>query len=321
MAKKITLFLLLTLLISGCGTEQPTPTETTSPTAIPTSTETTPSPTPVSQQPVEVVEIPLIEDNEFLEMFPDSTYTAKMIDGRIPIFESYKDNGNLQKPLVIMLHGANGHKESMGYLQGLFTNAGFYVISIDLRAHGQREIEQVSFADVLTSTGQDIDRVIDYAKTNEQIDADKFGMLGFSMGGMICYWYAANGQYTPTIIAPTASTPDWNQLQDLYLVDLMFENGESTTVPDNHQTEVAKLTVASPHQKPEEFMNTTLIIGHGAKDDLILPIGDQTFYQTMLGMSHPRVEYHEFPEARHHIPGEFIPIMVRTFSETLTPKP
>lgn len=321
MTKKITLLvLLLTILSSGCSVKTPTPTPTETPltTEIPVETS---SPTPETPRPVVVEEIPLIEDNEFLTMFPDNTYTAKMIDGNIPIIESYKDNGLLQKPLVIMVHGANGHKESMGYLQGLFTNAGFYVISIDLRSHGQRPIEQVTFTDVLLSTGADIDKVIEYAKTNEQIDAENFGMLGFSMGGMINYWYVANGYYTPKIIAPIASTPDWSQLQDSYLVDLLFENGNSTTVTATHQTEVEKLLAASPNQKLDEFMKTTLIIGHGAKDTLILPSGDQTMFNAMLAKSHPRVEYYEIAEAQHHIPGEFIPIMIRTFTEELHPKP
>lgn len=319
--KIIILSLTLSFLFTGCSPKKSNPTAT--PTSTPISTEITPTsePTIIPKEPVEFTEIPLYEDNEFISMFSHITYKAKLIDGRIPVLESYKDNGQLNKPLVIMIHGANGYKESMGYLQGLFSNAGFYVISIDLRSHGQRTIEKVTFTDVLTSTGADIDQVIDYAKTNDQIDADNFGMLGFSMGGMICYWYTANGQYTPKIIAPIASTPDWTQLQDTYLVDLIFEDGQSTIDTNNHQTEVPKLINASPNQNLDEFMNTVLIIGHGGKDELIYPIGDQTFYQEMLNKSHPRAEYYEFPEVQHHIPSDFIPIMIRTFSEEMPPKP
>lgn len=310
MVKKIFLLAIsFAFLITGCSTNK-SPIENT----------TIPSPT-ISIDNVSSTEIPVLENNDFLAMFPEITYTAKMIDGRIPILESYLDNGQLNKPLVIMVHGANGNKEAMGYLQGLFSQNGFYVISLDLRSHGEREIEKVTFHDVLISTGEDIDKVIEYALTSEQIDAENFGMLGFSMGGMICYWYTANGKYTPKIIAPIASTPDWSQIQDSYLVNLLFENGNSEIVTDNHQQEVEKMLASSPINNLDKFMNTTIIIGHGGLDDLIYPIGAQTFYQTMLSMNHPKIEYHEYPDVQHHTPNDFIPIMVNTFTNALNPKP
>lgn len=310
MIKKMLLLVIsIAFSIVGCSTNK-------------NSLENTTIPSPnISVENVDFTEIPVREENEFLSMFPEITYTAKLVDGSIPILESYLDNGQLNKPLVIMVHGANGNKEAMGYLQGLFSQKGFYVISLDLRAHGEREIEKVSFHDVLISTGEDINKVIEYAATNEQIDAENFGMLGFSMGGMICYWYTANGKYTPKIIAPVASTPDWSQIQDSYLVDLLFEKGLSEVITDTHQQEVDKILASSPINKLDKFMNTTIIIGHGGLDDLIYPIGDQTFYQTMLSMNHPKIEYHEFPDVQHHIPNDFIPIMINTFTTTLNPKP
>ena len=116
-------------------------------------------------------------------------------------------------PCVLLLHGWSGSKEnwwqdgnyvSGGNLRRALLAAGFAVFALDAQCHGDR-ISQNDFApvnhfadpssgdpprkgyftlpEIYVQTTRDYRRAIDYLATRGEIDRERIGMIGYSMGG------------------------------------------------------------------------------------------------------------------------------------------
>lgn len=129
---------------------------------------------------------------------------------RVPILILRPEKITAKLPAVIVLHGTGGNKESQrGFLVDL-AKRGIIGVAIDARYHGERSHAAGSGAYVAaitrawkTPAGQpqehpfyydtcwDLWRTIDYLQTRPDIDGQRLGMIGFSMGG-IQTWLAAS---------------------------------------------------------------------------------------------------------------------------------
>jgi dienelactone hydrolase len=129
---------------------------------------------------------------------------------RVPILLVRPASRAGRLPVVIALHGTGGNKESLRGLLVEFAKRGMIGVAIDARYHGARsggargsqayvaaitrawktppgkEQEHPFYFD----TCWDIWRTIDYLQTRPDVDGERLGMIGFSMGG-IETWLAA----------------------------------------------------------------------------------------------------------------------------------
>jgi dienelactone hydrolase len=113
-------------------------------------------------------------------------------------------------PAVIVLHGTGGNKKQMRPLLDELAQRGIIGVALDARYHGERShgsggsktyVAAITRA-WKTPAGQpqehpfyydtcwDIWRTIDYLQTRADVDPNRLGMIGFSMGG-IETWLAA----------------------------------------------------------------------------------------------------------------------------------
>jgi dienelactone hydrolase len=143
---------------------------------------------------------------------------------RVPILlvRPAKPAGRL--PAVIVLHGTGGNKESLrGFLVEL-ARRGIVGVAIDARNHGERaggaRGSQAYVAAVTrawkTPPGQpqehpfyfdtcwDIWRTLDYLQTRADVDGNRLGMIGFSMGG-IETWLSASVDDRVKVAVPAIS--------------------------------------------------------------------------------------------------------------------
>jgi dienelactone hydrolase len=134
---------------------------------------------------------------------------------KIPIL-IYKPTGTSQKsfPVVICLHGTGGNKGQGDIKRFLYTfsKMGIMGISIDARYHGERLTDSLKamngYVGAITRAWQNKDtsqqehpfyfdtvydlwRLTDYLVTRPDVQADRIGMTGISMGG-IETWMAAS---------------------------------------------------------------------------------------------------------------------------------
>jgi dienelactone hydrolase len=113
-------------------------------------------------------------------------------------------------PAVVVLHGTGGNKESLRGLLVELARRGIVGVAIDARYHGERSGgargSQAYVAAITrawkTPSGEpqehpfyfdtcwDIWRTLDYLQSRSDVDGNRLGMIGFSMGG-IETWLAA----------------------------------------------------------------------------------------------------------------------------------
>jgi len=108
---------------------------------------------------------------------------------------------------VVLLHGYKADHAQMLPIAALLVRHGYGVILPDLRGHGQSEGELITFG---YHEWRDVDVVYQYLIAQPDVDAERIGVLGNSMGGAIAILYAAENPKVKTIVAqsPYASLHD-----------------------------------------------------------------------------------------------------------------
>jgi len=130
---------------------------------------------------------------------------------RVPVLLVRPEKAAGRLPAVIVLHGTGGNKESLRGLLVELARRNMIGVALDARYHGERSGgargSQAYVAAITrawkTPAGQpqehpfyfdtcwDIWRTIDYLQARPDVDGDRLGMIGFSMGG-IETWLAAS---------------------------------------------------------------------------------------------------------------------------------
>ena len=127
-------------------------------------------------------------------------------------------------PVVLLLHGLTGHKRQ--WLSDEFTHGGevtagllgrgYAVLALDAQYHGDRAVYNnfvdpgemvfqrgwgVRYANMMTQTIVDYRRAIDYLATRGDIDTDRIGILGYSMGGHMTFILGAVDPRVKAVVA------------------------------------------------------------------------------------------------------------------------
>jgi len=129
----------------------------------------------------------------------------------VPGYLQFPATGKAPYPCVLLMHGWSGDAEHWwkddGYISGgnvrkALLKAGYAVLALDAQGHGDRIAENdyqgvnlyndpnapprknySSFRDTITQTLYDYRRGLDYLDTRDDIDMDRIGIVGYSMGG------------------------------------------------------------------------------------------------------------------------------------------
>ena len=129
-------------------------------------------------------------------------------------------------PVVICLHGTGGSKDADGIkdLLNKFVKLGFMAVAIDARYHGERvnaASGNTNYVEAIIKAWQNKDstqqqhpfffdtvydlwRLVDYLTTRPDIDSNRIGMMGISMGG-IETWMAASVDTRIKVAVPVIS--------------------------------------------------------------------------------------------------------------------
>ena len=139
--------------------------------------------------------------------------------GRIPAFDP-------PVPVVILCHGFAGNTAMTSALARRIAKAGYAVIAIDFRGHGENA-NPFEVSDDRSQLRQDIDAALLYARTQPRFDGQRVALAGHSMGAFAVLSHAqhdpgvaavvalsgageARGPYTPpnTLLIWAAHDPD-----------------------------------------------------------------------------------------------------------------
>ena len=184
--------------------------------------------------------------------------TEKKADGsveRVPLLLVRPEKNDERRQCVIVLHGTGGNKESQrGFMLDL-AKRGMIGAAIDARYHGER-VPGAKGADAYneaitrawrTKSGEpmehpfyydtcwDLWRTVDYLASRADVDPERLGMIGFSMGG-IETWLAASVDSRIKVVVPAISVQSfrWSLEHDEW-------QGRARTIKAAHDAAAADL--------------------------------------------------------------------------------
>ena len=96
-------------------------------------------------------------------------------------------------PCIVFLHGYGGSKDDIREAAELIAGEGYAIMAIDAEYHGERkengkELYSIDISDSVRGIIQtviDLRRAVDYLETRPEIDIERIGYVGGSMGGIL----------------------------------------------------------------------------------------------------------------------------------------
>ena len=177
--------------------------------------------------------IPL--DARILERYETKTYVHEKIvftgvrGDRVPGYLAIPKTGSTPHPIVCLFHVSAGSKASwwddMSFERGLsvtdtLLELGIAVLALDAQYHGERSInndflpiQQMYFdekwvcryRDGIIQTVGDYLRAVDYLSGRSEIDVQRIGVLGHSMGGVMAVLFSSLEKHVKALVASVAA--------------------------------------------------------------------------------------------------------------------
>jgi esterase/lipase len=102
---------------------------------------------------------------------------------------------------LIVLHGYKAYLYEVAHIASLLQKHGYGVILPVFRAHGKSDGELITFG---KHEVKDVQAAYDYLLTREDVNPEKIGLIGNSMGGSIGLLYAASNPHIKAIVTQGA---------------------------------------------------------------------------------------------------------------------
>jgi dienelactone hydrolase len=131
----------------------------------------------------------------------------------------FPKTGRKRYPLALLLHGWSGAKEDWlkddnyingGVMRKALLDTGYSILALDAATHGERAHEidfqhvnpfddpkaparrnYFTFAEIAIQTVKDYRRALDFMAERGEVDMNRIGLLGYSMGGMDAFYLLA----------------------------------------------------------------------------------------------------------------------------------
>jgi len=192
--------------------------------------------------------------------------SEKHADGkveRVPALVVRPEKADKKLPAVIVLHGTGGNKESeRGWLNDL-AKRGFLAVAIDARYQGERAggaKGAAAYVDAITraweakadeprehpfyyDTCWDIWKTVDYLQQRDDVDPERIGVVGISMGG-IEIWLGGSADERIKVLVPIIAVQSfrWSLEHDQW-------QGRANTIRGAHEAAAHDLGEPKVNQK------------------------------------------------------------------------
>jgi 5-aminopentanamidase len=192
-----------------------------------------------------------------------------------------------QPPVVIMIPGLDSVKEELQATAEYLLSRGLAVIAIDGPGQGETEYElpiEPAYERVTTA-------VADYMKGRDDIDPDRIGVFGVSLGG---YYAARSAAYEPRVRAAVALAGpyrwdlDWDMLP--VQTRITFQHRSGAASPAGARERAAALTLEDAAAR----ITCPLLVAHGGRDRLVPP-----YHAERLAREAPGAELMMVPDGSH----------------------
>jgi 2,6-dihydroxypseudooxynicotine hydrolase len=195
-------------------------------------------------------------------------------------------------PIVIMIPGLDSVKEELQATAEYLLARGLAVIAIDGPGQGETEYElpiEPAYERVTTA-------VADYLKGRDDIDPDRIGVFGVSLGG---YYAARSAAYEPRVRAavdlagPYRFDLDWDTLAPQTRTTFQHRSGSASTAQARERAAALTLEDAAPR------ITCPLLVVHGGRDRLI-----PAYHAERLTREAPGAELLLYPDGSHGVTNQ-----------------
>jgi uncharacterized protein len=173
-------------------------------------------------------------------------------------------------PCVLLVYGYGGHKEQMAGYASMLHEGGFATLMFDMHGSGLRRGEPTSLG---YRERWDVMDAVLYARTRPDVDPDRIGALGVSMGAATALMAAEEDPHIKSIVADSAYANLTDMVQPglrtfvgapaAYFAPLIVRFAE--TMSGMKSSEVR------PVKSAARMGNRPLFVIHGTNDDLTDP--------------------------------------------------
>ena len=190
-------------------------------------------------------------------------------------------------PVVIMIPGLDSVKEELQATAEYLLSRGLAVLAIDGPGQGEAEYElriEPAYERVTTA-------VADYLKGRDDIDPDRLGVFGVSLGG---YYAARSAAYEPRVRATVALAGpyrwdlDWDLLPEQTRTSFQHRSGAGS--PAQARERAAALTLEDAAAR----ITAPLLVAAGGRDRLVPP-----YHAERLAREAPGAELMMYPDGSH----------------------
>ena len=197
-------------------------------------------------------------------------------------------------PTIILLHGL-GDRKTVDYIEAgnqYMLDAGYAVLRLDISNHGDRFKYDYDFdltdgyrywtRDLITQTVFDLRRAVDFIETREELDPDRIGYYGISLGGIIGTIFCSVEERieVPVIVLAGGS------------LNLMFGKGALSGDTKDY------LSIIDPINYVAKISPRPLLMINAENDDVVPPITSKLLFKAAKD---PK-EIIWYPAKHHDIP-------------------
>jgi dipeptidyl aminopeptidase/acylaminoacyl peptidase len=187
-----------------------------------------------------------------------------------------------RSPCILLAHGYGGCKEDMAGYAAMLRIAGFSSLMFDMEGSGLRAGRPVSLGH---KERWDLMDAANYARSRPDVDAERIGVLGISMGAATALLAA---ELDPGIRAIAADS-SYATLTDMVAPGLRMFGGPSATwfapliVRMGEAMIGIRATDISPERSAAKLGDRPLLVIHGESDDLTHPNSATRIYEAASG--------------------------------------
>ncbi|MBD2102764.1 alpha/beta fold hydrolase [Leptolyngbya sp. FACHB-261] len=210
-------------------------------------------------------------------------------------------------PTVFIQHDLLGSKDwELRYGYPL-AQAGFRAVLIDAPGHGERRLPAVSFDqmmlhafwEMVQQTVTDLDTVRFELLQRGLLQADRLGILGISLGGMIGFGALAQLPWVRTLVS-LMGTPDWIGFIEWTRQQWALQGEDFPLSEAQVQEQIQSLHATNPIDQFAQFAGKPILMWHGLADGVVPIEGNRNLWRKL------QPAYTEQPDALQlvEMPGQ-----------------
>ncbi len=184
---------------------------------------------------------------------------------------------------VVLVHGYGGSQDELLPVASALHDGGFSVFSFDLRGSG-RSTGEVTFG---AREQEDLTSVVDYLTARPDVDAERIGVVGFSMGAATSLMAAAQDTRIKAVVGDSAWADVHHWLRPK-LLDVFVHPRHTFTPLSLKLVELRggiDLDALEPRRVVGRLAPRPLLVIHGSADEVVPP-GDAD--EIFAAAGHPK---------------------------------